>query len=495
MGTALLFTACDDVAPVVSTPTIDAGTDAGWDGGTDKDSAPADSAADTSAGPDDAAHDSTSEVSPPAIPIGACDYTNPFSQGPECREFIGGDWSASAAEADCAESSDASFRADGSCSVTPADHLGVCVTDGEGPTEVRTYLLGTDTGSCELSQVGCEVFGGGVFTPTTLCTDPPVDPPTGGPPVFQWPVLECVTPLDGEPAGQSDGGDVCTWQMIGGCTEEGRKFKDYATCEPVFTQRPYYPSPAAEIPDTADPRLDDPGYVTEADWVKSQIESCGCVCCHSTELAPEGTSAWYIEAPNNWINSFADTGLAFAANWVDSTALGAFNPDDNNGFNRTEVGLPSTDPARMVAFFEAELAWRGRTKQEFADAPSTPEVLYEQLVYAPEPCEAGVGVEVDGTINWGSGKARYIYILEADSMSPGVPPNLDTPEGTVWRIDTPVDKAPVTSGSVTYGSVPSTMFQRVPAQGEAPTLQTGKTYYLHVLADVIQPLKRCTFTP
>ena len=27
-----------------------------------------------------------------------------------------------------------------------------------------------------------------------------------------------------------DNGDVCTWSTIGGCTEEGKKFIDYAVC-------------------------------------------------------------------------------------------------------------------------------------------------------------------------------------------------------------------------------------------------------------------------
>ena len=46
----------------------------------------------------------------------------------------------------------------------------------------------------------------------------------------------CIAPLPGDPPGMSEGGEVCTWTMISGCTEEGRKFAEYGACEPVLTR-------------------------------------------------------------------------------------------------------------------------------------------------------------------------------------------------------------------------------------------------------------------
>ena len=109
-------------------------------------------------------------------------------------------------------------------------------------------------------------------------------------------------------------------------------------------------------------------------------------------------------------------------------------------------------------------------------------------------CENGEGAGADGTLTWRGGKARYVYVLEAEATSPTVPPNLDLPEGTLWRIDVPETGTPVESGTVRYGTVPAGLSQRFPASGPPAALTSGKTYYLYVLADIIQPLTRCTFT-
>ncbi len=97
----------------------------------------------------------------------------------------------------------------------------------------------------------------------------------------------------------------------------------------------------------------------------------------------------------------------------------------------------------------------------------------------------------DGTLTWVGGKARYVYVLDANSTSPGVPPNLDTPLGTQWRIDVPwLDGTPVESGTVRYGVVPEGLRERV-----APVpLVSGRQYYLYVLQDIAIPLTRCLFT-
>ena len=95
-------------------------------------------------------------------------------------------------------------------------------------------------------------------------------------------------------------------------------------------------------------------------------------------------------------------------------------------------------------------------------------------------------------MRWSGGGARYVYVLEADAQAPGVPPNFDLPTGTLWSIAVPPDAASIGCG-MPYGSRPEGVVQRVPAEGEAPALQSGRSYFLYVLRDVAQPITRCLF--
>ena len=53
------------------------------------------------------------------------------------------------------------------------------------------------------------------------------------------------------------------------------------------------------------------------------------------------------------------------------------------------------------------------------------------------------------------GKARYLYVMEKGTTSPGAPPNLDLPTGVIWRFDVPpTAKQGLDSGTVKYGVVP-----------------------------------------
>ncbi len=271
------------------------------------------------------------------------------------------------------------------------------------------------------------------------------------------------------------------------------RYRDYASCEPVLTQRPYWPASATADTAPDDPRLSDATWQAEFSWMTAQVESSACVCCHSTDLAPDGPSGWYLEAGPIWIDSLDDDGLAMLAGWVDSTAFGAFDAEDNNGFDRSTTGLPTTDVPRMQAFLEGELRRRGLDLDDFSDTPPFGGPLYDQLFYTPEPCEAGQGITADGRIQWTGGDARYIYLLEPDSMNPGVPPNLDLPAGTVWRFDVAWDADPVASG-LPYGELPPGTRQAFPEGEPAPVLQPGDALYLYVLRDIYQPITRCTFT-
>jgi hypothetical protein len=424
----------------------------------------------------------------------SCDYTSPFTSNAECRDYVGSAWTPVEVASDC-DGVQGQVEADG-CAT--AGVLGRCALDAGTDWELQIVIYGDDAASCELQAVGCETFGGGVWVPEMICEGSDGGG-SGDENVFIQPTKVCVDPLQGEPPGLSDGGQVCTWQAISASTEEGRKFVDYASCDVVRSQRPYYAAPPATPPAQPDPRLDDLEYVAELDWVRSQVEASACVCCHS-DVAPVGASNWTIDAPGNWMDSFYDSGLTLGANWIDSVAFGAFPPEDNNGFDRVQSGFPTTDPARMIAFFVAELEHRGRTQEEFADADPFGSPLYDQLIYEPEACANGEGVQPDGTVVWTGGLARYVYVLEAGASNPTVPPNLDLPDGTLWRIDVPWDGGesgdaePIGSAEVTYGSLPAGMLQRFPVDGAPAALVPGNAYYLYVTRDVAIPVTRCLFT-
>ena len=147
----------------------------------------------------------------------------------------------------------------------------------------------------------------------------------------------------------------------------------------------------------------------------------------------------------------------------------------------------------MQRFLVTELARRGLVEADFAGAPPFGGPLADQLTYEPQACEGSAGIDSSGLVRWSGGGARYLYILEADSANPGVPPNLDLPEGTIWRLDVGPEDSSMTSG-LTYGTVPQGATQTFPASGAPAPLVSGQTYYLYAMMDVALPLSRCLFT-
>ncbi len=428
----------------------------------------------------------------PGESLGRCEYVNGFSKRSECRDYFG-EWSPEKMAEDCkgwgstvqvGERCDTSVR------------LGFCVLKNEG-LYTRVTLPGEDAEKCGSSRTGCEFFGGGVFDPAPVCGGAPEDFNLGLP-VFEQPELSCRPAKSGEPPGQSDGGQVCTWEMISASTELGRDFGDYASCDRVRTQRPYYPAPTEADAERDDERLKDPAYVADLDWMKEQIRASACVCCHSTR-APQGTSNWFLESPGNFLNSFYGSGLAMGAGWINSVGFGTYPPEAVHGFWRpTEEHpersiVPTTDPERMVRLFERELGYRGLTRADFADQPYAAGPLDEQRFFRPAACAEGEGVDAQGAFKWKGGKARYVYVLEKDARSPTVPPNLDTPEGTLWRLDVPYTGVAIGQEALSYGVVPEGLIQKVPTSGPPPALVSGRAYYLYVLADVAVPMTRCLF--
>ena len=423
-------------------------------------------------------------------PVGSCSYVSSFSNLPECREIYGTE---AQGEESCADDG-ATFEPEVSCAV--ADVLGTCTYEADG-YQVRTIVEGTDAGECGSNEFGCETFANGVWEPGAACVGEDelvvLDDP------WPWPEQICVDPIEGEPEGQSEGGQVCTWQVVSGATEEGRSFSDYADCEVIRRQRPYSSVPANERADEEDPRMDDPAYVAELDWVRDQIRAGSCDCCHSA-VAPDGAAVFNHDFDGNMANQFNDRGLALGAGWIPTIGFGTYPAEDNNGFSRNSAehsdwsAFPTTDQDRIRAFFEAELEHRGLTPDDFEGDVYGAGPLDAQLYYEPEACSAEEGIDADGVIRWAPGRARFVYVLEKGSLSPTVPPNLDTPDGTIWRIDLDPDGSPVSSESVVYGQVPAGMTQVWPETGAPAKLEEGKEYYLYVTADVMFPISRCVFT-
>ncbi len=433
----------------------------------------------------------------PVLPekiVGSCVYKNQFSKLEECTDYLG-EWTTQEATDSC--TGKGSSLATHGCGI--AKRLGYCVLGGAQMKFERITFPGEDATSCASAKRGCEFFGGGVFDPAPVCGGVLDDSKGTGLPTFQQPALSCVEPKSGEAPGKSAGGKVCTWEMISGATEEGRHFEDYASCDRVRTQRPYYPVGVRPEAGNADPRMDDPAYAADVAWIKTQIQATACVCCHSTK-APEGSSNWFIESGPNFINSFGNRGLAMGAGWVDTVGFGAYPGELNNGFTRATPADPAhsifvtTDDARMRTFFEKELTTRGLKRSDYPPGTYGAGPLDDQRFYVPKDCTGSEGVAADGTITWLNGKARYVYVLEENASSPTVPPNLDLPMGTKWRLDVPATGTAVASGSVHYGQVPAGLSQRFPAEGAAAALVPGTRYYLYVLADIAVPNSRCIFT-
>ena len=432
----------------------------------------------------------------PSELIGSCEAYNPNSKLPECTEYYGSDWTEADAEATCLDLDSSMFKPGQSCA-KDVGYLGKCVIDGGTQRVSVVQPRSDDTSACSTNKTGCELFAGGAWVTEGLCGGEGVDPDESfvrAEDAFLPDRYVCSEPVDGEPAGQGEGGKVCAWVSMNGCVEPGRKFADYGSCDVPFSQRGYSPAPANEEQMAKeDPRLEDPEYVAELDWVKSEIEACGCVCCHDSRLTPEGPSNWYVDAPGNFVAGFFDSGLAFSANVKDTTVLGNFQPEDNNGFSRSISGIPSTDQERMRDFFLAEMEYRGVDVEQYRDAIAGP-VLELQRQYEVKRCEGDEGVQGDGTIEWEGGRIRRFYILEAGADNPMGPPNLDLPEGTIWRVDVPVMGDPIRTGELVYGQAPEGAEQVFPAEGAPMELVPGEDYYIYAAADVLLPVTRCIFT-
>lgn len=311
------------------------------------------------------------------------------------------------------------------------------------------------------------------------------------PGVFIPPYLDCRDPAPGQ-TGSGPNGQVCTEVMISGCTEPGKYFPDYASCDIVRTQRPFWPEAPAGETKSDDPRLSDPAFMSELAWMTEQVAASACTCCHDNRQNGGLTGQWDINHGGIWLDTLSDGGLALFIGYADSSSLGAYPSDKNHGFDRMATGVPTTDTARMKAFLAKELERRGISEAEARAVPPFGGPIYANRVTPPGKCsETGQGVDPELGVQFG-GSARYVYVLEPGGENPGVPPNLDLPKGTLWRLDVLPSAAPVQSG-LKYGTTPEGSFQAVPENGKAPELKVGSTYQLYVMKDVGLPIANCLF--
>ncbi|MFT7579939.1 MAG: hypothetical protein ACI9MR_001606 [Myxococcota bacterium] len=438
---------------------------------------------------DTLAADTVETGTTPDLSVGNCLYTNTFAGAEECREY-GGSWTAATAATDCETvffNMPGVFSA-GSCTV--AEEIGRC-TVGDLTADGYVTVSTGDPSTCGAARTGCETFAGGTFDADAACNNCAASDQVEGAP-FVPPYVDCRPALAGEPAGATDG-SVCTTTMISASTEPGRRFADYADCDVVRRQRPYYAAPPTVTTDENDPRLGDADYMAEVAWLKTEASASACTCCHAASDTPEGAAEWDIEADPIWTDTLSDEALAMIVGYTESASFGYYPADQNNGFDRSKTGLPTTDVARLQAFGAREFERRGLTPEAAADLDPFAPFFRELIEYRPEACAVGLGVDADGGLRWDGGGARYLSILAADSASPGVPPNWDLPDGTLWAIAA-APTSPAFSCGLSYGELPEDVTQRFPAEGAAPALVTGETYYLHVQADVTQPITRCLFT-
>ena len=450
--------------------------------------ASADVTAPDATGPDAAGPDAAG----PAGFAASCTYENPFAKTPECREYAG-TWTTAAAEADCAEVffGNPGTYAAGACALS--GEIGRC-TVGDLAAEGYAIVSTGDSAACDSARLGCETFGGGTFAAAEVCAAGAAcaDPLPATSSTFQPPYLDCRAPLPGEPAGAS-AGEVCTVTMISASTEPGRYFPDYADCAVVRSQRPYYGAPPTVTSDPTDPRLDDAAYMGELAWVTEQVRASACTCCHDGGVAPEGAAVWDIAAGQLWIDTVSDEALAMFVGLTDSRFFGYYAAAQNNGFDRSVTGLPTTDVARLEAFGRTELTRRGLTEAQARELTPFAPFFRELVEYEPEACPEGAGLDAEGRLTWTGVSARYLSVLRAGSLSPGVQPNYDLPDGTLWAVAADHTEPSMACG-LGYGEVPAGAYQRFPADGAAPEpLVAGETYYLHVQRDLAFPVTRCLF--
>ena len=279
-----------------------------------------------------------------------------------------------------------------------------------------------------------------------------------------------------------------------GNVPQGELFLDHGDCDDVRTMGTNGHLPITK-PDPAE-RYSDPSYVQEVDWLRSQIRSSGCICCHDAESGYATT--FDVSLGSNWVGTISDRGIALAAGLVGKGVFVTVPAESNHNFAASGNVFVSTDPERMQAFFEREVEYRGLTDEDIELASR----YYSFVPFAdlvdeiPEPCPEGVGVDRENKLHWTLDGVRFINILQDNDLNPNIPP-LDSPAGTLWRFEATSNAEAFTSGTLDYKAVSNDQqAQRYPRDGsQAETLVEGETYTLFVTSRMSGASRQhCTFT-
>lgn len=279
----------------------------------------------------------------------------------------------------------------------------------------------------------------------------------------------------------AEGDEFCFWNANGGCVPAGERFDEHGSCETVRTQGIPWTRPVRP-PSPAEPRLSDPKFAAELEWVTEQVEACACVCCHDSDTG--SANIYDVSDGASWVSAMTDRGLMMGAGRIDTTVLGAFPPDDNHGFDRYTTVFPTTDVERFSQFFMDELAYRGVTEATIANTDPLGGPLTENMEEETQACRDGVGIDATGAIHWPGGEVRYAWVLEPGSANPGTPPNLDVPVGTIWQASVHHEDVGIKPGRLLYSAMPAGARQTYPLADEgAPPLEEGATYKLFLMPD------------
>ncbi len=291
---------------------------------------------------------------------------------------------------------------------------------------------------------------------------------------------------------------VCANASISGSAEPGYRYADFGVCQDVYSQRPFKKVPVMPRSSFSDAEfLSDEHFMGELSWVTEQVRSSACVCCHDSS-ASKKSAYWDINQGQVWTNQLSRYAVAAFAGKVNSVALGSYRPEENFGFDRYHTALPTNDVPRMQSFFDGLLRKMNVTEEEWQLMPPLAGFISDQLYKPSHTCGQGIGVDRDSLrLNWGPAPARYIYVLEASAQTPVVPPNLDKPVGTLWRLDLKQGKPFFVSGLIRYGQVPRNAEQTIPDRArfsQVTPLQPGSTYKLVAQLDIGFPVQNCVFT-
>lgn len=343
----------------------------------------------------------------------------------------------------------------------------------------------------------------GVETADALWSDYRIEPPSAeitaalaAP--YQMPTEVCA-PADGlalpEGVTPNEDGELCVKDHFNAAVPEGMRYTDLNTCDAAWSQGPGWFAPPQRVYKSPASLLDDEAYMAEVAWVGAQVEATGCACCHASAAASGHTSGFDMSAPAIWTDTLTNAQLAMGTGQFEEHLLfGFFDPAENHGFDRSQTLFPTTDPARMKAFFEAEFERRGGTDEDLIEAQGQFDALFGALFLEPAPCVEPYEGIIEGQITWNGEGLRQIYVLPLEAETPAFTPNLDLPAETLWAVYVNNDAQPIASGSLPLGAVPDGAVQRVPADGSAPGLVEGETYRLYGTGDIMQGrYLDCTF--